>query len=181
MLLGRVEAGDRSAAEALLPMVYEQLRSTAGRLFRAERPEHTLQPTALVHEAYVKLIKDSGKDWQSREHFCAVASIAMRQILADHARAKRTRKRGGDRQRENATWIASAEEADPVDALVLDECLDMLAEIDPEGARIVELRFFGGLTHPQIARIMDISVQAVQRRWRRSRAFIKSRLTGETP
>ncbi len=180
LLLSRLESGDPGAAEALLPIVYEQLRSTAGRLFRSERPEHTLQPTALVHEAYVKLINDSGKDWESREHFCAVASIAMRQILTDHARAKRAQKRGGDRNRESLTKIGAADEDDTMDALALDDCLTSLAEVDPEGARIVELRFFGGLTHPQISRVMDLSVQAVERRWRRSRAFIKSHLGGES-
>ena len=180
MLLAQVGDGDDRAAEALLPLVYEQLRSTAGRIFGNERPEHTLQPTALVHEAYVKLIHDPGKTWDNRDHFCAVASIAMRQILADHARAKRALKRGGGGRRHGLTNIEAEGEERPIDALALDECLTMVAEVDPEGARVVELRFFGGLTHEQIARIMGLSVQAVERRWRRSRALIKSRLSGES-
>jgi len=178
-LLERAAAGDREAAEALLPMVYDQLRAIAGSLFRKEASEHTLQPTALVHEAYVKLVNKDDKPWESAEHFCAVASIAMRQVLTDHARAKRALKRGGSgREREGLSGIASTELGDTMDTLVLEEGLTILADVDPEGARVVELRLFGGLSHPQIARILDMSVQAVDRRWRRARALIRSRMSG---
>lgn len=175
-LLHRVESGEQRAAEELLPLVYEQLRSTAGRLFASERLEHTLQPTAVVHEAYVKLINSPSKNWESRDHFCAVASIAMRQILTDYARARRSQKRGGDRRREVLTNIDSADTSASIDALALEETLEVLTEIDPEGARVVEMRFFGGMTHEQIARVAGVSVQVIERRWRRCRAFIRSRM-----
>lgn len=176
VLLGRLRDGDSAAGEQLLPLVYEHLRQTADNLFRHERPSHTLQPTALVHEAYVRLVQARGQDWTGLEHFCAVASIAMRRILTDHARRKRALKRGGGRQPVPATAIASAASIEPIDALALDEILTTLAEIDPDGARIIELRFFGGLTNKQIAGLLGVSVSAVDRRWRRCKAFIRSGL-----
>lgn len=175
-LLERVQDGDSTAANELLPLVYDHLRATAHQFFRRERAEHTLQPTALVHEAYVKLIDNPDKAWMGREHFCAVASLAMRQILTDYARSRGALKRGGGRDRAPLTNLQMPESQSLIDALVLEECLEELTEIDPEGARIVELRFFGGLSHTEIGRVLGMSVQTVDRRWRKCRALIRFRL-----
>ena len=177
LLLRRVQEGDVSAGESLLPLVYEQLRATAGSFFRTQPADHTLQPTALVHEAYLKLVGGGGDGWEGRAHFCAVAARAMRQILQDHARGKRAAKRGGDRSKESITFIQTPSHSDRVDLLVLDEALDALSAIDAQGARVVELRFFGGLTHEHIADVMGISRPTVERLWRRSRAWLGTRLS----
>jgi len=174
VLLRRIQTGDSSAAQHLLPLVYDQLRATAGSLFRNESAAHTLQPTALVHEAYLKLIGTTGDGWNSRAHFCAVASIAMRQILQDHARAKRSAKRGGTRRQEPLTQLISATVTVPLDALVLDETLAELADADERAARVFEMRFFGGLTHEEVADLLVVSVPTAERAWRRARAWIAS-------
>ncbi|MEM9083601.1 MAG: ECF-type sigma factor [Planctomycetota bacterium] len=179
VLLNRLHEGDPDAADQLFLLVYEHLRATAEGYFKSERVEHTLQPTALVHEAYIKLINQEEKSWANRDHFYAVAARAMRQILIDHARAHNALKRGGDRQREGLTNIETPEAGSVIDAIALEECLKMLDEIDPEGAQIVQLRFFGGLSHSEIAQVMNMSVKTVERRWRRCRAFIKPRLGGD--
>lgn len=176
LLLERLQAGDRSAADALLPVVYERLRQMAGGLFRSERSEHTLQPTALVHEAYVKLIQRSDKEWLGHDHFCAVASIAMRQILTDYARAKKAAKRDPGGKQVPLTGIAMPSSEGTVDAVALDDCLSELAEFDERGARIVEFRFFGGLTNEQVASVLGLSRATVIREWRASRAWLKTRL-----
>lgn len=176
LLLRRVEGGDSSAAAELLPLVYEQLRATAGSFFRAQSSGHTLQPTALVHEAYVKLVGTSGSEWEGRAHFCAVAAMAMRQILQDHARAKGTSKRGGGRARTGATNIESPSRTDAIDIFALEEALMKLAAINEQDARIVELRFFGGLTNEQVADLIGVSRPTVERSWRRSRAWLRAQL-----
>lgn len=176
LLLQRVQQGDESAAEHLLPLVYEQLRATAGSFFRAQRADHTLQPTALVHEAYVKLVQSSDAQWEGRAHFCAVAAKAMRQILHDHARRKKAAKRSADGHRELLTHIETPSSGSAIGLIELDEALSDLAAIDERSAHIVELRFFGGLTNEQIARVIDTSLPTVERSWRRSRAWLKTRL-----
>lgn len=181
ILLQRVQSGDESAAEDLLPLVYEQLRATAGSYFRGQRPDHTLQPTALVHEAYVKLVQGSESEWEGQSHFCAVAAKAMRQILQDHARAKRAAKRGSDGDRTPLTNIESPSSGETIDVIALDDALSELAETDERGARVAELRYFGGLTNQQVANVLEVSVPTVERSWRRSRAWLKTSLAGEDP
>ena len=179
VLLRRIEDGDLVAADELLPLVYDQLRAIAGSLFRSESAGHTLQPTALVHEAYIKLVKGAPDGLKNRAHFCAVAAIAMRQVLRDHARASRSAKRGGGRRREPLADVTSASLTTPIDALVLDEALEQLAEADDRAARVFEMRFFGGLTHDEVAGLLDTSVPTVERAWRRARAWIASAIADE--
>lgn len=179
MLLHRASKGEAEATDRLLQIVYEQLRATAGSYFRMQSSDHTLQPTALVHEAYLKLIGNPEKEWAGRAHFCAVAATAMRHILRDHARAKKALKRGGENAREPLSRIATPSGADANDLVDLEEALTALSEIDERASRIVELRYFGGLTNEQIAEVLDTSVSTVERSWRRSRAWIKAELEGE--
>lgn len=179
-LLARMEGGDSAAAQELLPLVYEQLRSAAGRLFRGDGGDHTLQPTALVHEAYLKLARTPGGSWTGRAHFCAVAALAMRQILRDHARAKRALKRdGGARAPRELT--ASPVTGHFVDLLVLEETLTRLAEVDERGAQVVDLRFFGGLTGGETADYLGISRATEERIWRRSSAWLRVQLGDAEP
>ncbi|MEM9065389.1 MAG: sigma-70 family RNA polymerase sigma factor [Planctomycetota bacterium] len=176
-LLQLVQQGDDGASAELLPIVYEQLRLVAGRLFQAERADHTLQPTALVHEAYVKLVGGVTDEWRGREHFCAVAARAMRQILVDHARARKAEKRDPGGQRVPLTMVNPPSGGEAIDPIVLDECLERLSGMDERGCRVVELRFFGGLTNEQVARVLDISLPTVERDWRRCRAWLETRLS----
>lgn len=181
VLLHRAQEGIPGATDQLLELIYAQLRATAGRYFRNQASDHTLQPTALVHEAYMKLFGNPDKKWEGRSHFCAVAATAMRQILRDHARSKRTAKRGKDSRRLQLTHIEPpSRDAGPVDILALDEALASLAEIDDMGTRVVELRYFGGLNNQEIAEMLGTSLSTVERRWRRSRAWIKAELEGVT-
>lgn len=171
-ILKAASAGDSSAANALLPLVYEELRRAAGHLMRAERSDHTLEPTALVHEAYLKLIDQTRVEWQSRAHFFAVAAQAIRRILVDHARRKDSLKRGGGRTKLSLDerLIASFEQS--IDTLALDEALQKLAETHPRHARIVEARFFGGMTIKDTAAALGISTATVEREWRYARAVL---------
>jgi len=181
LLLNQAQAGVDGASDRLLELVYEQLRATAGSYFRNQAANHTLQPTALVHEAYLKLIGNPEKQWDGRAHFCAVASTAMRHILRDHARSKRAAKRGGDdSQRTPLTQIeAPSGSSAAIDPVTLDETLATLQEIDELGARIVELRYFGGLTNEEIAGVLDTSLSTVERRWRTSKAWLKTKLDND--
>ncbi|MEM1186788.1 MAG: sigma-70 family RNA polymerase sigma factor [Planctomycetota bacterium] len=179
VLIRDAQGGNGQAVERLLEIVYAQLRATAGSYFRGQPSNHTLQPTALVHEAYLKLVGNTDKEWQGRAHFCAVAATAMRHILRDHARAKRAEKRGGEAHRVEATLIESPSSTSIVDVLALEEALDRLSEIDKEGARVVELRYFGGLTHEQVVVELGVSLSSVERAWRRCRAWLKPRLSGD--
>lgn len=177
-LLDRWVAGDAQAIERLLPLVYGELRGIAGRLFRREREGHTLQPTALLHEAFLKLTGRRDGVYRDRAHFYAVASQAMRQVLVDYARARRTAKRGGE-----ATLVAidevrhgSAPTLAAVDVLAIDEALERLAALDREQAQLVEMRFFGGLTVEEIADVLGVSTPTVKRNWRLARAFLTREL-----
>ncbi|MCP4594786.1 MAG: sigma-70 family RNA polymerase sigma factor [bacterium] len=178
VLLARVGAGDSAAAHELLPLVYEQLRAMAGSYFRGQPSDHTLQPTALVHEAYLKLVHVPDGNWEDRMHFCAVAATAMRQILHDRARRRRAAKRGGDAKRVPLEQMETPSGGHPVDMVALDDALERLAALDERQARIVELRFFGGLTVEQVAHVLEVSSRTIEKEWRRVRAWLSRELSG---
>ena len=177
ILLNRLQEGDPVAAEQLLPLLYDELKAIARRQFRGQPEGHTLQATVLVHEAFLRLVGRPAKTWQDRKHFFAVAATAMRQILVNHARAKNADKRGGGGQRlvldENA--IASHDKG--LDVLDLHEALERLAKIDERKHRVVELRFFGGLTVPEVADVMQLSVTTIESEWRAARAWLATALS----
>ncbi len=174
-LLQAWSAGDRDAAAAALPRFYGELRRIAGGYFRQERPGHTLQATAIVHEAYLRLAADSGIEWQSRGHFVGTVANLMRRILVDHARRRGAVKRGGEARR---VTLAEAEAlaTRPLDLVELDDALTDLAKIDAQKARIVELKFFGGLTIEETAEHLGIAPKTVVREWRRAKAWLLGRL-----
>ena len=181
MLLQRAHDGDSTAARELLPLVYEQLRAIAGSYFQSQPSDHTLQPTALVHEAYLKLINVPDGEWNSRVHFCAVAATAMRQILQDRARRRGADKRGGDMQRAPLENIQEPSSNGAIDIVALDAALEELGHIAPRQARIVELRYFGGLTIAETSQVLDISHGTVETDWRFARAWLKRELSDSTP
>src|SRR5580765_1548163 len=166
--------GDEAARDALIPLVYEQLRRIARHHLRGERAGHTLQTSALINEAYLKLV-DQSVSWQSRNHFFGIAARLMRQILVDHARARQRLKRGGDQYQISLT--AAESEGQPArDLLALNEALETLAKVDPLRSQIVELRFFGGLTIDETAQVMRVSTPTVERGWRAARAWLQTEL-----
>lgn len=162
--------------DVLLPIVYEELKKLAAAYLRRERPGQTLQPTALVHEAYLRLLKDRPGRWQNRAHFCAIAAHSMRQILIERARARGAQKRGGVQARVTLDEGMVAAGSQSVDLVALDEALERLEAIDPEQARLVELRFFGGLTIEETAEAMNISPATVKRHWTVARAWLAREL-----
>jgi RNA polymerase sigma factor (TIGR02999 family) len=176
--------GEQAALDELLPLVYGELRRQAARHLRAQRPEHTLQTTALVHEAYLRLVRQDGAraDWQSRAHFFGVAARAMRSILVDHARARRAAKRGGGAQvisLGNAAVGGGGADGIPeseVDVIALDQALARLAELDGRQARVVELRYFGGLSIQETAETLGVSHATVEREWRTARLWLRREL-----
>jgi RNA polymerase sigma-70 factor (ECF subfamily) len=175
-LLAAWGQGDRLALEKLTQLVYEELRRVAHRYMKGQRADHTLQTTALVNEAYLRLAGQAQPDFANRSHFLAVAAKAMRQILVDHARSALRQKRGAGAQRvdlEEAAWVS----AEPARELVdLDEALEKLAALEERKARVVELKYFGGLKHEEIAEVMDISEVTVRRDWTFSRAWLYAEL-----
>jgi RNA polymerase sigma factor (TIGR02999 family) len=177
-LLGELQRGDSRAADRLLPVVYEELRRLARTYFHQEPTEHTLQPTALVHEAYLRLV-DGGVDWQGRAHFFGVAARAMRRILIDHARARRADKRGGGAVRAPLDAIDAAHGEMPPDEylLSLDEGLQELAKLDQQQARVVEMRFFGGLNVEETAAVLDVSPRTVKRDWAMAKGWLHRFIT----
>lgn len=178
-LLHEWSEGKAEALDNLLPLVYDELHRQAARYLRKERPGHTLQTTALVNEVYLKLIDRRNMNWESRTHFFAVAAQAMRRILVDHAKTKHRLKRGGDNVRisldEAATLVAVEEKG--VDLIALDEALSKLAVRDEQQARIVELKFFGGLSLEETAEALRISRATVARDWETARAWLHRELT----
>lgn len=178
LLLKAAEAGDARAQEDVFPLVYEQLRRLAAARLSRLPPGQTLQATALVHEAYVRLF-GSGP-WEGREQFFAAAARSMRNILVDQARRKASQKRGGDRERV-ALELASPTDAPAGDLLELDEAITRLEQADPEGARIIMLRFFAGLTQEQIAEVLGVSLRTIERKWRFLRASLHEMLRGDVP
>lgn len=175
-LLRAWSQGDRGAADLLIPLVYDELRRQAARCLRRERHEHTLRPTALVHEAYLRLAGQRDTDWQSRRQFFAIAARQMRRVLVDHARARGARKRAGGWRRVTLEEGAAAVPPQDLDILALDDALRELATVDPERARMVELRFFGGLTLDETAEALSVSEATVTRDWRVARAWLHRRL-----
>jgi RNA polymerase sigma-70 factor (ECF subfamily) len=176
-VLAELGRGDQAAAERLLPLVYGELRALAGSYFRQQRPDHTLQPTALVHEAFVRLIDLTGAAWKDRAHFFAVAAMAMRQILTDHARRQRAAKRGGDWERISLDQAIVPPEGGDIDIVALDDVLTRLAELDARKHRIVELRFFGGLSVEEVAGVLEVSKTTVESEWRAARAWLSLELS----
>ena len=172
-------AGDRLAAAELLPLVYDELRKLAAARMAEEKPGNTLQPTALVHEAYLRLIGDQHFD--GRGHFIAAAAEAMRRILVDGARRKATERHGGGFLRHDADAIPIAASEPDEDLVAIDEALDQLAAIDPEKAELVKLRYFAGLTIEQAAEALGISPATATRRWAYSRAWLYQRISGDDP
>ena len=175
--LEKTLSGATEGPGELFGLLYEELRLLAQKHLRGERMDHTLQATALVNEAWMKLAAQSAVPAGGREHFLSVASGAMRRILIDHARRRGRRKRGGDRERvEEAQEAEISIEEEEIDLEVLDQALEQLAEIAPRQAQLVELRFFGGLKEPDIAAVLGCSVTTVQREWRIARAWLAARI-----
>lgn len=172
-LLKEWSDGDQQALEDLTPLVYDELRQQAARYLRKERPNHSLQATALIHEAFLRLIDVKDVEWQNRAHFFAIAANLMRRILVDHARKRDAEKRGGSQVCLTLDEsLALARETD-IDLLAIDEALDRLAVIDPQQARIVELRFFSGLTVEETATALGVSPKTVKRDWSVARAWLR--------
>ncbi len=165
--------GDRSAANRLMPLVYDELRGLAARYMQREPPGHTLQTTALVHEAYLRLIDQSRVDWKGRAHFFAVAAEMIRRVLIDHARKRRAAKRGGLAHQITLTDSIGACEQEQVDLLALDEALNELSALNERHRKVVELRFFAGLSIDETAHILDVSPQTVRSDWRMARAWLR--------
>lgn len=178
LLLKQWSAGDRKALDQLTPLVYEELRQQAARYLRRERPGHTLQTTALIHEAYLRLIDVKDVQWQGRTHFFAIAANLMRRILVDHARRRDAEKRVGPHFRLTLDEALLVAKETDVDLLAVDEALDRLAAIDPQQARVVELRFFSGLTVEETATALGISAKTVKRDWSVARAWLRREMDG---
>ena len=166
--------GDEAARDALIPLVYDQLHRIARQNLRREREGHTLQTTALINEAYLKLVEQP-VSWQSRNHFFGIAARLMRQVLVDHARSRQRLKRGGNQHQISLTAAEDAQEQS-ADLLALNEALGILSQVDPQRSQIVELRFFGGFTIEETAQFMRVSTPTVERGWRAARAWLQTEL-----
>ena len=171
--------GDKEALDQLMPVVYEELRRQAARYLRREQPGNTLQTTALIHEAYVRLVDQRNVQWQNRAHFFGIAAQLMRRILVDHARARKRVKRGGSDVRVSLNDATVAVKGQDLDVVALDEALERLAQIDEQQSRVVELRFFSGLTVEETAEVMHISKATVKRDWSMAKAWLHRELTGD--
>lgn len=174
-LLGEISSGNESAMNELLPLVYTELHVIAANYFRRERSDHTLQPTALINEAYLRLV-DQHATWQNRLHFLSVASIMMRRVLVDHARTYRTAKRGETPQKVQLEDTMVLSEERTAEMIAIDEALTDLASMDPQQGRVVELRFFGGLSIEETAEILQISPSSVKRLWTSARAWLHAEI-----
>jgi RNA polymerase sigma factor (TIGR02999 family) len=171
-LLVRLTDGDRGVLDELLPVVYGELRKLASSYLRRERVGHTLQPTALVHEAYMRLVDQTQVQWQNRAHFFGVAAQMMRRILVDYARAHEAEKRGGEFQKLSLDENIDVSGERDVNLVALDDALNLLADIDPQKMKIVELRFFGGLSVEETAEVLGVSAPTVKRQWRMAKAWL---------
>jgi RNA polymerase sigma factor (TIGR02999 family) len=172
-------AKDKESLDKLMPAVYDELRRQAARYLRREQPGHTLQTTALIHEAYVRLVDQHNVQWQNRAHFFGVAAQMMRRILVDHARTKKRAKRGGSDIRISLNDATVAVKGQDLDVVEVDEALTRLAKIDEQQSRVVELRFFSGLTVEETAEVMGISPATVKREWSMARAWLHRELSGD--
>ena len=181
-LLRRWNEGDPGALEILMPLVYGELRRLAGHYLHVERPDHTLQPTALVHEAYLRLVDQNRVAWQNRAHFFGIAAQMMRRILVDHGRRRKAAKRDGATLRVGQAIEDSVgrPDRDP-ELLALDEALTELERLDPRQARVVELRFFGGLSVEETAEVTGLSPATVKREWRTARAWLRREFDAARP
>src|SRR5262249_3498322 len=179
-ILSAIDQGDPSAAAELLPLVYEELRKLAAGRLAQEKPGQTLQATALVHEAYLRLVGgENSQRWDSRGHFFAAAAEAMRRILVDQARRRQSLKRGGDADRVHLDDLLQPAGEDPIDLLTLDEALTKLEELHPVNAQVVKLRFFGGCTLEETAAMLGLSRANAERKWAYARAWLFGQLNGE--
>jgi RNA polymerase sigma factor (TIGR02999 family) len=178
-LLARAQEGDRQATDELLPLVYEELRELADRFLAAEKRGATLQPTALVHEAYLRLVGSDQAGWENRAHFFGAAARAIRRILVDQARARRAARRGGGRPLRLDTDAPLAGPEPSLDVLAIDEALAKLATIDAQKARVVELRFFGGLSVDETAASLGVSASTVAREWVFARTWLHRAMSDE--
>lgn len=178
-LLIQLSEGNQNVVNEIFPLIYDELKKIAGNYLRNERVSHTLQPTALVHEAYIKLIDHTRINWQNRAHFLGMAATIMRQILIDHARRHRAGKRGGEHENlplEESIVIVSDEKT--MDLIALDEALKDLAKFDEFKSRLVELRYFGGLTNEETAEVLGVSEITVKRHWRLAKAWLAEAIKG---
>ena len=180
-LLAKVGAGNQAAFDEVFPLVYAELRRIAAREMRREKPGRTLQTTALVHEAYLRLLKDASLSFENRAHFLGIAAHAMREILIEHARARAARKRGGGAVRLTLDDLVAPVPALSIDVLALDEALERLARLDQRHARVVELRYFGGLSVEETAVALALSPATVKRAWTIARAWLYRELGGSGP
>ncbi len=178
-LLNAWSIGDQDALDKLMPVVYDELRRQASNYLRRERPGHTLQTTALVHEAYLRLIDQKDMRWQNRAQFFGIAAQLMRRILVDHARAKHRAKRGGGDLRMTLNEETTIAKSRSVDLIALDEALSRLAQIDSQQSKIVEVRFFGGLNVEETAEVLRISPATVKRDWSVAKAWLHREISGE--
>ena len=168
--------GDSAALDKLIPAVYQELRRMADRCLRGENAEHSLQPTALVHEAYLRLIDQSRVEWHNRAHFFGVAAQMMRRILIDHAKTKHREKRGGNARKLSLDEIANYADEPAAELIALDEALKILAEMDERKSRVVEMRYFGGLTVEETAQVLGVSDKTVMRDWNLAKAWLYQQL-----
>lgn len=169
--------GDQRARDELTPLIYDELRRLARGLLRRERPGHSLQPTALVHEAFLRLIDQNQVNWQNRAHFFGAAARLMRQILINHAEARRAAKRGGETERVSLNDVDHSAPGQEIDLIALDEALGRLERLDPQQGRIVEMRYFSGLTIDEIAEAIGVSPATVKRDWSMARAWLRRELS----
>lgn len=179
LLLQAWNAGDESALDKLMPIVYDELRQMARRYMALESPGHTLQTTALVNEAYLRLVDSGHTTWQNRVHFFAVCAQAMRRILVDWARSRQAQKRGGEVQPLPLDEALDEAQAPDVDLVALDEALKALAKVDPRKSRVVELHFFGGLNLEETAEVLKVSSDTVLRDWKMAKSWLRCELSGE--
>ena len=180
-LLQLCSQGDQSAVEKLAPLVYDELHRLARRYMSDERPGHTLQTTALVNEAYLRLVDSSQTTWEGRTHFFGVCAQVMRRILVDWARSRKALKRGGDVSALDLNEALAAAQQPGTDLVAVDDALQALAAIDPRKSQVVELRFFGGLNMKETAEVLNVSVETVQRDWKIAKSWLQRELSGDSP
>jgi RNA polymerase sigma-70 factor (ECF subfamily) len=179
-LLGELQGANHEHAVAqLMPLVYDELRRLAHKYFRHERAGHTLQPTALVHEAYLRLVDQTGVDWQGRTHFYAVCAKVMRRVLLDYARGRQRARRGGGLRKLDLDSDLLPMELDQTEVLALHEAIEELTRLDPRQAHIVELRFFGGLTMEEVAHVVGVGKRTAEDEWTHAKAWLRTRLASE--